>query len=522
MTTNNCKDNCAVKNCLEKALFWLSIAAVTFAPTQISIVSKLTPSDLALILAAIIWVVLLIIKRKSSMLPPISNWVFAAIITFSIVGIAAAFNPESLSALKAPEIMGQIKDSVKQAITQDIAKIIIYLIVGVGIYRTIFTDQQRIRIAAYGLLIGTTFAVLLAVYQRIQLHNHYQSDRQKRVVFASNFDRLSDEDKELFKKENKKIIMGMWKNDENNNNVFTTCSKYKAYLTAETPIQVCSTFGSWSDHGYMPSRFGYCAFLALALPLLLILLASEKKLWMRLWIGLVFAGASATFLAGYLFPALIIGLFVSSIMLQGKNRLFSFAIIAAIILIAIIPWHNRREVFTEPYLMTVNQADADYYYEGKPALKKIWGEQQSALNSFRSSPLYGSGPATFGDMAGKSYDTMGDLEKQRLEPDAHSGYLITAIQSGILGLAALFMLLGFYLKTAVKTIRINRDLWVIASLGAVMSLTFLLIFTFPVVRGIGTLLAMIMGITAARETLLTDKCIISNNIEAENGDKNEN
>ncbi|MEI6518627.1 MAG: hypothetical protein WCO98_01065 [bacterium] len=509
-TTNCCKKECKITNCLEKALFWLSVIAITFSPTQVSIIGKFTPSDLALIFAAIVWVVLLIIKRDRLMLPPISNWVFAAIITFSIIGIVAALAPESIHAIKAPEMLIQIKDGVKQAITQDIAKIIIYLIIGVGIYRSAFTDHQRIRIATYGLLIGVTFAVSLGVFQRIQLKNHYQPERQKRVVFANNFDRLSDEEKVTFEQDKKKVIMGMWKIDESGNNIFTPCSKYKAYLTAETPIQVCSTFGSWSDHGYMPSRFGYCAFLALALPLLLILLASESIIWIRLWIALVIASAGVSFMAGYLFPALIAGLIFASILLKDKNRIFACGITAALIIISIIPWHNRKEIFTEPYQMTVNQADSDYYYEGKPALKKIWGEQQSALNSLRSSPLYGSGPATFGEIAGRSYDTMGDLEKQRLEPDAHSGYLITAIQSGILGLAALFMILGFYFGNAIKTIKTDYNLWVIASCGAILALIFLLLFTYPMVRGTGTLLAMIMGIIASGETLALKKRIINN------------
>ncbi len=273
MTNNCCDKKCKITELLEKSLLWLSVIALSLSPAQISIIGKFTPSDLILIIAAFFWFVLLIIKRKSSMLPPISNWIFLAIITFSIVGIVASLNPESIAALKSSEIMIQIKDGIKQAITQDIAKIIIYLIVGVGIFRVIFTTEQKIRLAAYGLLIGTTFAISLAVYQRMQLHNNYQPERQKRVVFANNFDRLSEEDKVVFEKENRNKIMGVWKINEQGENEFKPCSKYKAYLTAETPIQVCSTFGSWSDHGYMPSRFGYCAFLALALPLLLILLA---------------------------------------------------------------------------------------------------------------------------------------------------------------------------------------------------------------------------------------------------------
>jgi hypothetical protein len=515
MTTNCCKKECKITNCLEKALFWLGVIAITFSPTQLSIIGKFTPSDLALIFAGIAWVALLIIKRDKLMLAPISNWIFAAIIIFSILGIVAALAPESISAIKTPEMMVKIKDGIKQAITQDIAKIIIYLIVGVGIYRAVFTDQQRIRIAGYGLLIGVTFAVGLGVYQRIQLKNNYQPDRQKRIVFASNFDRLSDEDKVIFEKENKKVIMGMWKIDENGNNIFTPCSKFKAYLIAETPIQVCSTFGSWSDHGYMPSRFGYCAFLALAIPFLLILLASESKVWIRLWIALVITGAGISFLAGYLFPALIAGLIFTSILLRDKNRIFACSLTAALILIAIIPWHNRREIFIEPYQMTVNKADADYYYEGKPALKKIWGEQQSALNALRSSPLYGSGPATFGEMAGRSYDTMGDLEKQRLEPDAHSGYLITAIQSGILGLGALFMILCFYFNSALKTLKSGGNIWVLASTGAIIALSLLLLFTYPMVRGTGTLIAMIMGIIANGATLTTNLRITNNNSNGE-------
>ncbi len=110
--------------------------------------------------------------------------------------------------------------------------------------------------------------------------------------------------------------MGYWVNQS----VFHRAHRWQVFFCIETPGAVSSTFGNWSKHGYHPSRHGYAGYLALVLPFALALLISERKRpGIILWMGLLFLGAALSVLAGYMIPAIALGLLATGISLGGKT-----------------------------------------------------------------------------------------------------------------------------------------------------------------------------------------------------------
>ncbi len=130
----------------------------------------------------------------------------------------------------------------------------------------------------------------------------------------------------------------------------------------------------------------------------------------------------------------------------------------------------------EPFLLKITAQEARFYTpegDGVPLVKKFWGEQQAGLNVYRNYPLFGVGSGSYQEAIATGYDTLGDIDKQRLEPDAQNGYILTLVSNGLLGLAALLVLLGGYVRMARARVRWKRgDPWAAAQLGALVAVIF--------------------------------------------------
>jgi len=463
---------------LGRLLFALAVLALACAPTQLMLqFSALTglltelefphriikllahaqihPAVLMLMLACVVWVARWATRRDPIPWPPLSHWL--VIITVAL----GAFLPG---------------DHLEKSVLKEVGQWVLSLVVGIIVFRDALSTPARVRIAVIALLATTSLAVLLGVFQRWQLGQQYQPNPTKRAVYET----------------------------------FTP----QAYLTAEMPFQVCSSFAVWNEHGYHPSRAAYIGFLALALPFALVLLVSERRrTGMIAWIALLFIGAAVSLLAGYLAPALLLGLLVTGFALGTRwGGWVSAGVITYLLLLVMFGGFNRVEVLHEPFQVQVSALEASYRYaDGTRHLKKFWGEQQAALNVFRGHSLLGVGAGNYQSTVPKAYDLLGDIDIQRLDPDSQNGYLLATVNAGLLGLAALLLLFGMHLKAARRNIATaTTNPWQAAVLGALVALVVMTLATTPWVRGttvlITALFALNCNFSALDATIANAKC----------------
>lgn len=488
---------------LGRFAFILAVLALFCAPTQLTLMRHhhpipLAPGEIFLLLAFAACVVRLVIRRKSMALPSFTVWLIIIAGALSAIGILActADNMDKIRAL--PELKGLF--------AKEMLKYVLYLLLGVTVFRTVFTSRQRVRCAIIALMVSTSLAVLLAVGQRIHLQHHYQPDA---ILRASN--------------------------------VFDSGFTLKAYRSIQTPIGVCSTFGSWNDHGFHASRVGYAGFLGLVLPFALALLVLEhRRKGIVLWLGLLFIGGAVTVLAGYLVPGILLGLLVTGVAMGWKVARYVLCGIALYILLLLLirepvpstlaqtpagaAFHgfNYTEVLREPLQMKISAEDAanpNLLYNGENGhfirhMKKFWGEQLASLRIMRGTSLVPSpqGPALFGVGMGV-YQAKGNIQdgysesispvaNQHLESDAQSGYLLMLVSAGIFGLSALLAVIGSYLAAAWRQVRSYRgDPWAAALLGAMVAFAVMSLGTNLWVRGGFMVIAALFALLENRALL---------------------
>lgn len=511
---------------LGRLLFGLAVLALALTPTQITVTVKhieFTPAELVLIAAAVVWAIRWCKMRDTRSLPPLTNWLIILVAVLGLFSLLATTHAAAqLSTLHAQH-HGGIKHAlarlfaltdhqitgVKLALVK-IAQLALYLLVAVTVFRAVLTTPQRNRTAVIALLAGTTLAVLLGVIQWGILQRHYQPVPSARIVFADSKARLADDQPQP----HGPAQMGYW----DKQGVFHRAARWKAFFCIETPSAVSSTFGNWSKHGYHPSRHGYAAYLALVLPFALALLISErKKLGMILWMSLLFVGAAMSVMAGYLIPAIAIGLLATGISMGGKTvwrvcyALVGYYIVVSVLTSVVFHSYTAQQAFLEPFRLKITHDEALYYTpdnDGVPLLKKFWAEQQAGLNVYRNYPLFGVGSGSYQDAITIGYDTLGDIDKQRLEPDAQNGYILTLVSNGMLGLAALLVLLGAYWRKAHARVRWKRgDPWTAAQLGALAAVVVLLFATNIWVRGTSIVFAALLAMIANYATPTTEEPI---------------
>lgn len=505
---------------LGRLLFALAVLALALAPTQLTVAIKnlpLAPAEVVLLIAILVWAIRWCIVRDTTSLPPLANWLLVLAGALSVIGLLTdqqilldlqhALGDKQgtlLTQIKALKSLAPFKDYL-----MDVVKLALYFLLLYTVFRASFTTPQRIRAAMTALLITTSLAVLLGVAQRILLQSQYQPDPLKRHTFV-----LQDpkETSSEFTEEVRKAP-----------------SRYASvvYTTVETPIEVSSTFGSWDAHGYHPSRNAYVGLLALVLPFALAIFAAARRaLVIRIWIVLLLLGAAASLLAGYLVPAVLIGLMVTGIALgAGFTRGVLIGIAACLLVLLAIGGHNRREVLQEPFQLRISAEEAHFRYPGDDGqsgtrhLKKFWGEQLAALNLLRSdprnyppgdsslthrNPLFGVGMGQYQAKINMAYGSLGPVSSQRLEPDGQNGYLLTAVNMGLFGLAALLALFGAGIGQAYRLVRAGyAQPWSAALLGSLTALAVMTLSMNSLVRGLLVVIVALLAMTgslAARHT----------------------
>jgi MFS family permease len=473
---------------LERVLFVLAVLALALAPTQLTVTVKhipLHPTELILLPAALVWAIRWVLRERTCRgLPPLTHWlvVFAAGIGFFMVSAvimetltARTFPPEEL--LQRTELLREARVSIAKETIQ----LILYLLLAYPIFRTALSTPRRLRAAVIALLVTTSLAMLLAVGQRTALRFGYAPDRSRQAAVDTFRPLRYDPDPQ------RRVVFDH----------FTP----QAYLSAQQPMYVCSTFATWSEFGYNPSRAAYAGFLALVLPFVLALLVSERKRpGMVIWTSVLLLAAAFTVLAGYLAPAIMIGLLVTGFALGWRiGCLTLIGVVAYLLIVSLAGGFNRREIIEAPFQPRISAREAGYIpvYDEVRHLKKFWGEQQAALRVVRDYPLFGAGAGRYRQQVGlgqywggQQWGKLADVKSQRDEPNAVNGYLLVAATIGLLGLAALLLLYGSYLGMAGRAVRAGQGMpWSAALLGAMVALALITLATNPWVRGTSVVIA---------------------------------
>ena len=454
---------------LDRMLFTLAVAALALSPTQLTLPKlPLSAAELTLALAALVWAIRWLKTRDTASLPPFTVWLFIAAGVLSVTGIINGYTLTDTDPMAREMLRGKLTGYV-----MEMAKLVLYLIIGVTVFRAVLTSPQRVKIAITALLVATSLAVLIGVGQRMLLPRQYQPVANERLVF------------EHF--------------------------SWQAYQHIDLPSKVSSTFGSWNEHGFHASRTAYAAFLGLVLPFALALLVTQRrKRGVVFWLSLLFAGAAFSMLAGYVMPAMVLGLLVTGVALGARTGKWVVGgIMAYLVLTAVLPF-NRQEIFAEPFQLKISRVEANNRYgqDGPRHLKKFWGEQYAALKSLRGSMdvaypgLFGYGMGQYQANLPGGFNGIADVAMQRLESDTQSGYLFTALSLGLFGLAALWALFSDALRSAYRALRVNRrNPWAAACLGAMVTLVLLTVVANPWLRGSMVVIAAIFALCANNPVL---------------------
>jgi O-antigen ligase len=460
---------------LGRVLFGLLLAVLALAPTQLTL-GPLHPAEPLLALAALVWAIRWLKVRDTASLPPFAHWLVLAAGALSVFALFTPYIDGAEIDRKTTLVIGPLQSVLEKAALKgwamETAQVVLYLLIAVTLFRAALTTAPRIRTAVIVLLAATTLAVGLAVAQRALLPSQRVADPEQRMVFHDKTPR--------------------------------------AYVTVQTPMTVCATFGSWNDKGFHPSRTAYAGFLAVALPFALALLCTSRCRGLRLWMALLLAGAAYSVLAGLLVPALLLGLLTTGIALGPRTgRWVLLGVLLYGVALLVFGGINRAEVLYEPYRLAVNDADAARLYGGTHELKKFWGEQFAALNVFRDRPIIGVGNGQYqASIGAETYDVVSKAASQRLEPDTQNGYLVTLVNTGLIGLAALLALLGLYLGLARRARRsVPGDPWMAAALGAMVALVVMMFATSPWVRGTMLPIAALLAIIGNGATCVPDERI---------------
>ena len=464
-----------MKNKLIGAIAFLASLALLFSPTQVILPKiPLTLSDLLLVVAFLLLIILFILdKERAKLLPELPVVLFVVAAFLSVIAVVANINFNNFFHVGADEAEMGVQSGIQilTAFALEFFKYILYLLIGVAVFKCAFKSDKWKQVSIILLTISIGLAVMFASYQRYHL-NYIEVPSQRTVVESND-------------------------------------SLKKAFTTIETPVAVGSTFGAWSDKGFHGGFIPYACFLALALPFLLYL-ALKKPLWWVLTAPiLILSGYSI--LAGRMVPAILVGLLVTAFVYSKKAGIITTGIILVYVaLLAFIPSVNRVQVLCEPYNVMISTADAEHYQNGTKHLKKFFSEGYAAINLIRgtgreaNTGLFGVGLSLYQDNIQEGYSTLGETTNQRLHLGEYSVYTFTLASLGILGLVALIYMYWHYFKSALVLKRAESKISA-PILGSIIALIILSFTAMPFMRGEGIIIAAILGLIENQKQQIGDR-----------------
>jgi hypothetical protein len=236
-----------------------------------------------------------------------------------------------------------------------------------------------------------------------------------------------------------------------------------------------------------PNMYG--GFLAIAVPLIFTKVLSHrvktKAEWV--WISGLFGMMALvallyTMMDLWSVAALFIGVLVAGFLFKARARTATIVVLSLIFVLALWPKQQVQNVyrFQTWQVPSETQAVKKQYIEWYVAARRTIDPRMHAFAT-------GIGAGNYQFSIGSYYARLPNEEK--MPPGSNNLYLVQADSIGILGLAALLWMLGYFFKRAYEATRMNRNDWLGAGvIGLLVSFLFVNNFHALIVRGIGLVL----------------------------------
>jgi cell division protein FtsW (lipid II flippase) len=236
-----------------------------------------------------------------------------------------------------------------------------------------------------------------------------------------------------------------------------------------------------------PNMYG--GFLAVAVPLIFAKVLSHRNkikaewVWVSGLLGMmVLVALLYTMMDLWSVTALILGVVIAGFMYKARARTATIVILALIFVLALWPKQQVRNV----YRFQTWQVPSDTQFVKKQYIEWYVAARRTIdprMHAFAT----GIGAGNYQFSIGSYYARLPNEEK--MPPGSNNLYLVLADDIGILGLASLLWMLGYFFKRAWEATRMNRNDWLGAGIiGLLVSFLFVNNFHALIVRGIGLIL----------------------------------
>lgn len=245
---------------------------------------------------------------------------------------------------------------------------------------------------------------------------------------------------------------------------------------------------------WFSSPNAYAGFLAISFPLILAKILSHRTPdTARLW-GTGFLGTVAlivilyTMMSLWAIAAMILGIVLAGFVYKARARTTAIVILSLILAITLWPQQGEQNFYRLRtwHVPSETQLVKKQYIEWYVAARRTVDRRMHAFAT-------GIGAGNYQFSIGSYYARLPNEEK--MPPDSNNLYLVVVNSLGILGLAALFWILGYFFKRAYEAFRLNPNDWLgVGVMGFLMAFLFVNNFHAIIVRGIGTVLAFALSL----------------------------
>jgi hypothetical protein len=236
-----------------------------------------------------------------------------------------------------------------------------------------------------------------------------------------------------------------------------------------------------------PNMYG--GFLAIAVPLIFAKVLSHRVktkaewVWVSGLLGMMeLVALLYTMMDLWSVAALILGVVVAGFLYKARARTATIVVLSLIFVLALWPKQQVLNVyrFQTWQVPSETQAVKKQYIEWYVAVRRTIDPRMHAFAT-------GIGAGNYQFSIGSYYARLPNEEK--MPPGSNNLYLVLADDIGILGLASLLWMLGYFFKRAYEATRLNRNDWLGAGvIGLLISFLFVNNFHALIVRGIGLVL----------------------------------
>jgi len=236
-----------------------------------------------------------------------------------------------------------------------------------------------------------------------------------------------------------------------------------------------------------PNMYG--GFLAIAVPLIFAKVLSHRVKTKAEWVwvsGLLGMMALVVLLYTMMdlwsVTALILGVVIAGFLYKARARTATIVVLALIFVVALWPKQQVQNVYRWQTWQVPSETQfvKKQYIEWYVAARRTIDPRMHAFAT-------GIGAGNYQFSIGSYYARLPNEEK--MPPGSNNLYLVLVNDIGILGLALLFWMLGYFFKRAYEAMRMNRNDWLGAGvIGLLVSFLFVNNFHALIVRGIGLIL----------------------------------